>query len=104
MAGFNLVKIILIAGIIQIISISTVCANHSWVMDGKGGSMRGLNKEHHSVRMVREWVRMDVYESHYIVKAQFEFRNDGPPVTVKMGFPEVNDTDESAGTNPVRRP
>ncbi|HOY63253.1 MAG TPA: hypothetical protein PLS19_03955 [bacterium] len=79
---------------IQVAYVATALANHSWTIDGVGGSVRVLDTEHESVIMVREWVRMDVYDDYYTVKAQFVFHNDGPPTDVMMGFPERNDTYE----------
>lgn len=96
MDRFKYAKVLLSIVFVQIFCMPTAFANHSWVLDGKGGSMRVINREHPSVRMVREWIRMDIYENYYVVKAQFEFYNDGPPVTVKMGFPEINERENNS--------
>ncbi|MHB0938786.1 MAG: hypothetical protein ACYDCO_18770 [Armatimonadota bacterium] len=55
---------------------------------GEGGRIRRLSGEHSSIRMVREYVRMDVYQYTHRVCAEFHFRNEGPATRVKMGFPE----------------
>jgi hypothetical protein len=52
---------------------------------GVGGAVQ-LMQGHPSVRMVSEVVRIQVPEAR--VSARFVFHNDGPPVTVEMGFPE----------------
>jgi len=70
-------------------------ANDS-VVTGEGGRVIPVQGELTTVRMVREWVKMDVYPAYYDVAAQFVFLNDGPATTVLMGFPEVG----SGGINP----
>ncbi|MHB9022941.1 MAG: hypothetical protein ACYC7E_02015 [Armatimonadota bacterium] len=55
---------------------------------GEGGRMRLLDGEHPTIRMVKEWVRIDVHLDYYEVVAQFHFHNDGPATNVTMGFPE----------------
>jgi hypothetical protein len=63
-----------------------------WANDGAMAGISGaphfLKGEHPSVRMVREWVWMDVYPNHYTVKATYIFHNRGKATTVQMGFPE----------------
>lgn len=69
-------------------------------MSGVGGAPRFLDGEHPTVRMVREWVRMDYYHNRHTVKATFWFRNEGEETTVRMGFPEhvynTGDPDKSS--------
>src|SRR5690349_10328781 len=72
-------------------------ANDSRVI-GQSGRVRMIHGEHTTVRMVRETVRMDVYPQTYTVTADFTFTNDGPPVTVTMGFPESGYGDISTET------
>lgn len=55
---------------------------------GIGGRLQQMSDEHRSVRMVRETVRIDIGRNDYTTTADFEFRNNGPAVTVTMGFPE----------------
>ncbi len=57
-------------------------------VSGVGGGVKRLTGKHPSVRMVRETIRMDVYPAYYDVDVTFDFYNDGPACTVKMGFPE----------------
>ena len=65
------------------------CANDgAGGVAGEGGRMRLLNGEHPSVRMVKEWVRIDIYPTYYQVSVQFHFVNTGAADVVKMGFPE----------------
>ena len=64
-----------------------VWANDGY-MGGEGGQMHRVHGKHTTVRMVREWVDMDVFNDDYHVKVQFSFQNDGPATTVVMGFPE----------------
>ncbi len=74
--------------------ISPGFANDAHVV-GEGGRVRLLKDERTTVRMVRESVRIDVYPSSYDVEATFLFANDGPAVTVTMGFPESGGGDVS---------
>jgi hypothetical protein len=62
-------------------------ANDSYVV-GESGRVQRMAGEHPTVRLVREWVKVDVYPDYYEVAVQFVFRNDGPATTVQMGFPE----------------
>lgn len=57
-------------------------------IEGVGGTLRPIKGEHRSVRMVREWVRIDVHRASYETTVDFEFQNAGPATTVAMGFPE----------------
>ena len=67
----------------------TAFANDGYAtIDGQGGRMRLMKQEHSSIRMEREWVRMDLYPRYYYVSVTFIFVNDGPKTTVTMGFPE----------------
>jgi len=59
------------------------------MLAGQGGRVAPVQGEKTSVRMLREWVKMDVYPTYYDVAAQFVFRNDGPATSVTMGFPET---------------
>jgi hypothetical protein len=53
-----------------------------------GGRVQRIKEKQTTVRMVRETVAIDLHPSHYDVIAVFIFKNDGPAVTVQMGFPE----------------
>jgi len=57
-------------------------------VSGVSGRVKRLTGKHPSVQMVRETVRMDIYPTYYDVDATFDFLNDGPECSVKMGFPE----------------
>ena len=72
------------------LAVISQCLANDTMMVGTGGSLRPMTGEHKSIRMVREWVRMDVHPTYYDVSVQFVFRNDGPATTVQMGFPEFN--------------
>lgn len=65
-----------------------LCLGNDTAVVGEGGRVRLLKGEHASVRMVRESVRLDIYPDWYDVDAVFTFRNEGGPVSVRMGFPE----------------
>ncbi len=54
-------------------------------MEGVGGVLKPMHG-HPSVRMVSEEVHIKLPQD--VVEASFTFRNDGPPVTVLIGFPE----------------
>ena len=71
---------------------------------GTGGRVHLMTKEHPTIRMEREWVRMDLYPHYYDVSATFIFTNDGPATTVTMGFPESGegDGDGSSGVIPKK--
>lgn len=71
-------------------------ANDSAVT-GEGGRVSRIKGEKTSVRMVKETVRMDLYPDYYDVTADFLFQNDGPAVTVTMGFPESGGGDIHVG-------
>ena len=83
--GENLLRIMITITLLTLASL--VWANDG-AMSGEGGSVCFIHGKHTSIRMVREWVNMDVYPDDYHVKVQFIFQNDGPATTVTMGFPE----------------
>ncbi len=70
---------------------SKVSANDFGVY-GVGGSWRPFKGEHRSIRMVRETVRLDIYDiqnaRYYDVNATFVFHNQGAATSVDMAFPE----------------
>lgn len=76
---------------------STAIANDFGV-SGIGGTYFPLRDEHRSIRMVREKVRIDIYENlnsstgypdyYYDTAIDFVFKNDGKPATIEMAFPE----------------
>jgi len=54
---------------------------------GVGGTYRPMRGES-EVRLVREFVRIEISPRVARTVVQFEFRNEGPPQIVIMGFPE----------------
>ena len=54
----------------------------------RSGSWVPMNGEHQDIRMVSEDVHIRAYFRNYDVVANFEFSNQGPEQTVRMGFPE----------------
>jgi len=77
----------LVAGLL-FLSTAAVCSANDTRVVGQGGRVRRVSGERTTVRMVRESVRIDIYRTYYDVDATFLFQNEGPPVTVTMGFPE----------------
>lgn len=73
------------------LSLPRAVAANDAAIAGVGGRLRLLEGEHRQVRMVRETVRVDLNtaDASYDVSAEFVFRNEGPAVTVTMGFPET---------------
>jgi hypothetical protein len=61
-------------------------ANESPVV-GIGGAYHPMRGES-SVRLVREFIRIEFSPRLARTVVEFEFRNEGPPQTVAMGFPE----------------
>jgi hypothetical protein len=56
---------------------------------GVGGDFHPLKGEHKDIQMVRESVRIDVWNTKlYQTTVDFEFYNHGAAQTVDMGFPE----------------
>lgn len=81
-------KKILITICFTFLPLSIVAANDSVVV-GVGGTpfvVRMVQKEHPSIRLVREDIYIKLPEGK--VTARFVFRNEGPTTTVLMGFPE----------------
>lgn len=72
--------------------IGTSPADDSWYV-GIGGSPRSI-KQHPSVRMVQETVRINPITGR--VHAEFIFQNEGKAVNVPMGFPESGEKELSA--------
>ena len=64
-----------------------VCANDMQVI-GAAGTIRPMSGENRSIRMVREFIKIEVHENDYDTIVDFVFQNDGPATQVKMGFPE----------------
>ena len=76
----------------------TAFANDGYAgIDGQGGRMRLMKREHSSIRMEREWVRMDLYPRYNDVSVTFIFVNDDPKTTVTMGFPEQGERGGDGG-------
>lgn len=69
-----------------VISSSSILANDAAV-SGIGGTVE-LMDEHPTVVMESERVEIGVKSDLVDVTTSFVFRNEGPPVQVKMGFPE----------------
>ncbi len=67
-----------------------------------GGTPR-LMSNHPSIRMGRERVVIDLKGRGYHVDATFEFRNDGPACSVRMGFPVQGYADGSDDKEGVLR-
>ena len=73
---------------------------------GIGGTYFPIKGEHPSIRMVREKIRIDVFQSlkakewdsdyYYDTAVDFVFRNDGEATEVEMAFPEFS---EGAGAD-----
>lgn len=62
-------------------------------VSGIGGTYFPIKGEHRSIRMVREKVRLDVYQGknydqYYDASVDFVFKNDGEATEVEMAFPE----------------
>lgn len=66
-------------------------------VSGVGGTYFPIKGEHRSIRMVREKIRVDIYENlnstdgpdrYYDTAIDFVFKNDGAATTVEMAFPE----------------
>ncbi len=75
------------------LSAGSVTANDRSIT-GAGGSLEVATHGRTNVRMVKEFVRIDVFRSYYDVTADFEFLNDGPAERVMMGFPESGESFE----------
>jgi len=76
------------AACVLCIGMISACTANDTAVVGSGGRVQRMTGEHASIRMVREWVRMDIYSRYYDVDATFVFRNYGQAVSVTMGFPE----------------
>jgi len=74
--------------VLLVFAVAGIAAANDTVMEGVGGTVRQVNGESKCIRMVREWVRVDVYERTHTVNAQFIFKNECGALKVKMGFPE----------------
>jgi hypothetical protein len=66
-------------------------------IDGVGGRVGFMDGEHPSIRMTKEWVRVELNPASYAVAATFIFANDGPATSVRMGFPESGGGDGVGG-------
>lgn len=56
---------------------------------GVGGAVEPLD-QHPSIRMVREKVHIILGPTTASVRCEFVFKNEGPAITAKIGFPERN--------------
>jgi len=67
---------------------SATWANDSFV-DGAGGRVVRMTREHSAIRMVREAIHLDLYPGYYDTQVDFLFANEtAAPISVQMGFPE----------------
>jgi len=62
--------------------------NETVVAVGQAGRIHRIRGKSTTVRLVREWVNIDVFPDTQHFQVQFVFHNDGPATTVTMGFPE----------------
>ena len=62
--------------------------NETVVAVGQAGRIHRIRGKTTMVRMVREWVNIDVFPDTQHFQVQFIFHNDGPATTITMGFPE----------------
>jgi hypothetical protein len=71
--------------------LSIVCglvyADDGAISEIASGTITPLD-QHGSVRMVREKVDVRLTRKRALVRCEFVFKNDGKPITVRMGFPE----------------
>jgi len=81
---------------VLVLGMAGAWANDSSVV-GESGRVRRMDGEHATVRMVREWVKVDVYPAYYDVAVQFVFHNQGAATTVRMGFHESGYGDGAGG-------
>jgi hypothetical protein len=70
-------------------------ADDGWLyFNGAPKLMYGMSQ----IRMVREFVRVKIYEGHSRVYCRFVFRNDGPATVARIGFPDGDTrTDDDQG-------
>ncbi len=72
-----------------VLTIYGVSSANDSAISGVGGRPRMMQGEHAAIRMESENVEIFISKSkQYDVVARFNFVNDGPRATVKMGFPE----------------
>ena len=62
-----------------------------------------------TVSMVSENIKIDVYDGHLVADCSFEFKNNGPACTIRLGFPDryklwYSSAEDDARYHPDNRP
>jgi|GEM_PF-4865823 formylglycine-generating enzyme required for sulfatase activity len=71
---------------VLLLGISTSAYSDDSYVTVQGGAAQAM-KEHPTVSMDEEYVKLVLHESSYTVRADFTFYNAGPSTTVAVGFP-----------------
>ena len=91
-------KFTIFAALLCAFSLQIGASSNDFGVSGIGGTYFPIKGEHRSIRMVREKIRIDLYENlnsandypdtYYDTAVDFVFKNDGEATTVEMAFPE----------------
>jgi hypothetical protein len=62
-------------------------SNDGWI-EISGGNYSIVDSQNSEIRLIRERMIIDLYETYYNIRISYTFYNDGPTVTLDIGFPE----------------
>jgi hypothetical protein len=65
--------------------------------DIRMGAAYPMEEKSNSVSLLREEIKIDFYNEYYTVEVDFFFYNNGPNITIKVGFPEYITSEKGVG-------